>query len=86
MCGIVGIVDREAMPERSILAAALETMELRGPDDSGMWQDGHVALGHRRLAIVGVRHGHQPISSQDGMITIVVNGEFYDYQRQRQEL
>ena len=86
MCGIVGIVDREAMPEREILAAALETMELRGPDDSGIWQDGHVALEHRRLAIVGVRHGHQPISSQDGMITIVVNGEFYDYQRQRQEL
>ncbi len=86
MCGIVGIVDREAMPDRGSLAAALDTLKLRGPDDSGMWQDEHVALGHRRLSIVGVRHGHQPVCSPDGRITIVVNGEFYDYKRLRLEL
>ncbi|MBR6182393.1 MAG: asparagine synthase (glutamine-hydrolyzing) [Prevotella sp.] len=86
MCGIVGIVHREATPDSGSLAAALDTLKLRGPDDSGMWQDEHVALGHRRLSIVGVRRGRQPISSPDGMITIVVNGEFYDYQRLRQEL
>ena len=80
------MVEREAAPDRRSLAAALETLELRGPDDSGMWQQGHVALGHRRLSIVGISHGHQPISSRDGMITIVVNGEFYDYKRLRQEL
>lgn len=86
MCGIVGIVDREAMPDGGILAAALDTLKLRGPDDCGMWQDGHVALGHRRLSIVGIRHGHQSVISPDGMITIVVNGEFYDYKRLRKEL
>ena len=80
------MVEREAAPDRRSLAAALETLELRGPDDSGIWQQGHVALGHRRLSIVGISHGHQPISSRDGMITIVVNGEFYDYKRLRQEL
>ena len=85
MCGIIGIVERESAPDKRSLAAALDTLKLRGPDDSGMWQEGHVALGHRRLSIVGVKHGLQPISSPDGMITIVVNGEFYDYQRMRQE-
>jgi asparagine synthase (glutamine-hydrolysing) len=51
-----------------------------------MWHDEHVALGHRRLSIVGVARGHQPICSPDGMIVTVVNGEFYDYKRLRQEL
>lgn len=86
MCGIIGIVDRESTPDSRSLTAALDTLRLRGPDDSGMWRSGHVALGHRRLSIVGISHGHQPISSRDGMITIVVNGEFYDYKRLRQEL
>ena len=86
MCGIVGIVYREATPNIGSIAAALDTLELRGPDDSGTWQDEHVAMGHKRLSIVGVGNGHQPISSPDGMITIVVNGEFYDYKRLRQKL
>lgn len=85
MCGIIGIIERESAPDKRSLATALDTLKLRGPDDSGMWQEGHVALGHRRLSIVGVKHGRQPISSPDGLITIVVNGEFYDYQRMRQE-
>ena len=86
MCGIVGIIHREASPDLHRLAAALDTLVLRGPDDCGMWHDEHVALGHRRLSIVGVARGHQPICSPDGMIVTVVNGEFYDYKRLRQEL
>lgn len=86
MCGIVGIIHRGASPDLNSLAAALDTLVLRGPDDCGMWHDEHVALGHRRLSVVGVNRGHQPISSPDGRITIVVNGEFYDYKRLRQEL
>lgn len=86
MCGIVGMIHRGAAPDLNSLAAALDTLVLRGPDDSGMWHDEHVALGHRRLSIVGVNHGHQPICSPDGMIVAVVNGEFYDHKRLRQEL
>ena len=86
MCGIIGIVQRGFSVGPTNLGHALDSMSLRGPDDSGTWQDEHVALGHRRLSIIGVNHGHQPISSPDGMITIVVNGEFYDYKRIRQEL
>ena len=86
MCGIVGIVNREAPQDSRILSAALDTMKLRGPDYCGMWQYKNVSLGHRRLSIVGVRHGHQPVSSPDGRITIVVNGEFYDFERLRQNL
>ena len=86
MCGIAGIIHREAPPDLNHLAAALSTLELRGPDDCGMWHDEHVALGHRRLSIIGVNRGHQPICSPDGMIATVVNGEFYDHKRLRQEL
>lgn len=86
MCGIIGIVRRGFSCGQTDLGLALDSMSLRGPDDSGTWQDGHVALGHRRLSIIGVDHGHQPISSPDGMITIVVNGEFYDYKRIRRDL
>ena len=86
MCGIVGIIHHEASPDLHSLASALDMLVLRGPDDCGMWHDEHVALGHRRLSIVGVARGHQPICSPDGMIVTVVNGEFYDYKRLRQEL
>lgn len=86
MCGIIGIVRSGKPFDAGIIHGALETMVLRGPDDVGMWQDEHVALGHRRLSIVGVNHGHQPMSSPDGSITVVVNGEFYDYKRLREEL
>lgn len=86
MCGIVGMIHRGASPDLNSLAAALDALRLRGPDDCGMWHDEHVALGHRRLSIVGVKRGHQPVCSPDGMIVIVVNGEFYDYKRLRHEL
>lgn len=86
MCGIIGVVHSSKPFDGGIIHHALETMIFRGPDDVGVWHDEHVALGHRRLSVVGVSHGHQPISSPDGMITVVVNGEFYDYKRMRQEL
>ena len=80
------MIHRGASPDLNSLAAALDALRLRGPDDCGVWHDEHVALGHRRLSIVGVKRGHQPVCSPDGMIVIVVNGELYDYERLRHEL
>lgn len=79
-------MDSHSLPERRLLHEALDTMTLRGPDDVGVWQDSLVSLGHRRLAIVGVEKGHQPIVSPDGRIVIVVNGEFYGYKELRKTL
>ena len=86
MCGIIGILHRDLSGGSRDIAPALDTLSLRGPDDSGCWHDEHVTLGHRRLSIIGVDHGHQPISSPDGTVTIVVNGEFYNHKNIRREL
>src|SRR4051794_41866828 len=60
------------------------TMALRGPDDEGLWTDTHVALGHRRLAVIDIEGGVQPMS--EGPATIVYNGETYNFHELRGEL
>ncbi|MBO2448343.1 asparagine synthase (glutamine-hydrolyzing) [Actinomadura barringtoniae] len=86
MCGIVGWVDyeRELGRERATLTAMTRTMSLRGPDDEGIWLDGHAALGHRRLAVIDVVGGVQPMSR--GPATIVYSGETYNYRELRRDL
>lgn len=88
MCGLVGIISNEANLNKSFLDNALLTMEHRGPDGHSTWisKDKSVGLGHIRLAIVGINNGRQPIASEDGELQIIVNGEFYDYERIRSEL
>ncbi|MGH9668178.1 MAG: asparagine synthase (glutamine-hydrolyzing), partial [Bryobacteraceae bacterium] len=58
----------------------------RGPDDEGLHVDGGCAIGMRRLSIIDLSTGHQPISNEDGTVWVVFNGEIYNYQRLRQEL
>ena len=58
----------------------------RGPDDAGNHLDGPVGLGHRRLSIIDLGGGHQPMSTADGRLTIVYNGEIYNYRQLRREL
>jgi len=88
MCGIVGQVSLAGIPpivER--LAEAAARMKNRGPDDSGMWSEGPVALAHRRLAILDISAaGHQPMHSPDGRFVIVFNGEVYNFLELRREL
>jgi asparagine synthase (glutamine-hydrolysing) len=87
MCGIVGIAAGSPEPERKWLAAACAAMRHRGPDDAGEWwsADGHVGLGHQRLAIIDLSAaGHQPM--HDGELAIVFNGEIYNFQDLRAEL
>lgn len=86
MCGIVGVVTTGQSGQSKDILPALETMKLRGPDDFGVWQDSWVVLGHRRLSVVDIKRGHQPICSPDGSIVIVINGELYDNHGMRQNL
>ena len=78
MCGIVAVCDAPVAAER--LSAAVAALAHRGPDGRGMWRapDGRVALGHTRLAVVEPADGAQPVSSEDGAVVAIVNGEIYD--------
>ena len=81
MCGICGAFNFN--PNQSVEPALLERMNdeiaHRGPDDAGTYLSRNVAIGMRRLSIVDVAHGHQPISNEDGTIVIVFNGEIYNH-------
>ena len=70
MCGICGAAwtDPALAPGESTLAAMVARLEHRGPDDSGTYRDDHAALGFRRLSIVDLSGGHQPLSNEDGTI------------------
>jgi asparagine synthase (glutamine-hydrolysing) len=63
-----------------------DSIEHRGPDDEGFYFSGPVGLGFRRLSIIDLNTGHQPISNEDGMVWIVFNGEIYNYQELREFL
>src|SRR2546423_6378243 len=85
MCGICGCAGVKDNPER--VAAMLGCLAHRGPDDQGIWHNQGLTLGHRRLAIVDLsKDGHQPMTTADGALTAVVNGEIYNYPDLRHEL
>jgi asparagine synthase (glutamine-hydrolysing) len=88
MCGIAGYFDMERTISQNPIsvAAMLERLQHRGPDDSGVWQSERAALGHTRLSIIDVPGGHQPITNEDGSIHIVYNGEIYNFQSLRATL
>lgn len=88
MCGICGIIhdDHSHPVERHILETMNCTMEARGPDDEGYFLGNGAALAIRRLSIIDVNGGHQPMSSEDGKIYSVCNGEIYNYKEIRAEL
>src|SRR3989475_2220129 len=88
MCGIAGILYRER--EKPVSAERLRRMctalKQRGPDDEGLWVQGAVGLGMRRLSIIDLSGGQQPIFNEDGSKVIVFNGEIYNYQDLRRGL
>jgi asparagine synthase (glutamine-hydrolysing) len=88
MCGILGIFNPNGIkPPNQAVPAALERLRLRGPDDSGTWQDDCIVLGHRRLSIVDLSPtGRQPMESSDRRYVIVFNGEIYNHQDLRPDL
>ncbi|MEV6294200.1 asparagine synthase (glutamine-hydrolyzing) [Streptomyces sp. NPDC051896] len=90
MCGITGWVsfDRDLTAEATTVHAMTETMACRGPDDRGTWAEGPAALGHRRLAIIDLPGGRQPMSvaTPEGTVAMVYSGEAYNFTELRREL
>src|SRR5690348_16880031 len=81
MCGIAGLIslDFRTPVDASRLRRMRDVMAHRGPDGEGLWIHGPVGLGHRRLAIVDVKGGHQPMANEDESIWITFNGEIYNH-------
>jgi asparagine synthase (glutamine-hydrolysing) len=87
MCGICGVVgNTDPEPQQSIVQQMLGQMHHRGPDDEGLFIDEAVALGMRRLSIIDLGGGHQPVFNEDGTLVVVFNGEIYNYQELQRNL
>ena len=87
MCGICGVFDFRGRPvDAGLLDRMSGVLRHRGPDGSGRFLQGEVALGHRRLSIIDLEGGAQPIGNEDGSLQIVFNGEIYNFIELRQEL
>jgi asparagine synthase (glutamine-hydrolysing) len=83
MCGIAGFFEPNpaltAIERRDVIQHMCDVIAHRGPDDEGFYVDGGLALGMRRLSIIDLATGHQPISNEDGSVWVVFNGEIYNY-------
>jgi asparagine synthase (glutamine-hydrolysing) len=88
MCGICGLVslDGASGPDRTALEEMNSTLVHRGPDDAGVAIDGPAGLAMRRLSIIDLPGGHQPIANEDGSLQVVLNGEIYNYRELRERL
>ncbi len=93
MCGIAGFIEQRIegstdaqQKSVAVLDRMCRVIAHRGPDDQGMTVKGGVALGMRRLSIIDLAGGHQPISNENGTVTVVFNGEIYNYRELQREL
>ncbi|MEW5783930.1 MAG: asparagine synthase (glutamine-hydrolyzing) [Bacillota bacterium] len=88
MCGICGMVSMGGLPadSRTVLQVMAGSMAHRGPDDSGFFVDHFAALGFRRLSIIDLSTGKQPIANEDGRYQLIFNGEIYNFKQLRREL
>ena len=81
MCGITGIVGKRpgSMVEEAVIRRMCRTIVHRGPDDEGVYVQGPVGIGMRRLSIIDLAGGHQPVHNEDETVWVVFNGEIYNY-------
>ena len=87
MCGIAGIINFKSEPiDPRPIKNMTESILHRGPDDSGFFNDDNVAFGFRRLSIIDLEHGHQPMESINGQYLIIFNGEIYNFKEIRKIL
>ena len=88
MCGIVGFAEEHHDPAaaRRTLQEMAALIRHRGPDGEGLYADGRAALGHRRLSIIDLEGGGQPMFNEDGSLVVVFNGEIYNYRELARQL
>lgn len=86
MCGIAGLVSAFPSPSRAIVERMARLLHHRGPDESGFYFDDHAGLGHRRLSIIDLSSGQQPMANEDGSLRIIFNGEIFNHATLRPEL
>jgi asparagine synthase (glutamine-hydrolysing) len=87
VCGVVGILNEEAPVSAELLRAMTDAIAHRGPDDDGVYMDGRLGLGNRRLAIIDLSAaGHQPMVDESGDLVLTFNGEIYNFRELRTEL
>ncbi|MDB5053948.1 MAG: Asparagine synthetase, glutamine-hydrolyzing [Bacilli bacterium] len=87
MCGIAGVMNFEhKVPNPFMLKRMTDIIEHRGPNDSGYWSEEGIGLAFRRLSIIDIKEGHQPLSNEDDTVWIVFNGEIYNYKTLREML
>lgn len=88
MCGIAGILNLDGQPleHEAVLKAMADVMRHRGPDGAGFFADGPIGLAHRRLSIIDLSTGDQPMTNEAGLLVIVYNGEIYNYREIRARL
>src|SRR5437773_556968 len=82
MCGITGVFDTRGQRHvnRELLSRMNESQRHRGPDERGLYVEPGVGLGHRRLSIIDLSTGQQPLANEDGSVITIFNGEIYNYQ------
>ncbi len=87
MCGIAGQLSIDGgPPDKRLVRRMATTLALRGPDDEGFYFDEHIGLGHRRLSIIDLDSGSQPIGNEDGSVWVVSNSEIYNFKELRAHL
>jgi asparagine synthase (glutamine-hydrolysing) len=86
MCGIAGYLVRNGGAREDVVRLMCAQIRHRGPDDEGVHIDGGCGIGMRRLSIIDLNTGHQPVSNEDGSVWVVFNGEIYNYQELRADL
>lgn len=88
MCGICGVLDlgRERPAPAEVVASMTAQLRHRGPDDCGVHIDRFLGLGHRRLSVIDLANGKQPLGNEDGSVWVTYNGEIYNYRELRREL
>lgn len=87
MCGIVGMLNKDrSSVDKNLLRSFTDRLKHRGPDGSGVYINGHIGIGHRRLSIIDLETGAQPMSNEDKTVWIVHNGEIYNFLELRSSL